>query len=81
MASDVGIRVGVDGAAEFKTAIRSMNGQMRTLDSEMRALTSGIDNLDDAEAAAAQRMDPLLNLEIWKKRLMQSSDMAMLWKN
>lgn len=57
MASDVGIRVGVDGAAEFKTAIRSMNGQMRTLDSEMRALTSGIDNLDDAEAAAAQRMD------------------------
>lgn len=57
MASDVSIRVGVDGAAEFKTAIRSMNGQMRTLDSEMRALTSGIDNLDDAEAAAAQRMD------------------------
>lgn len=57
MASDVSIRVGVDGAAELKTAIRSMNGQMRTLDSEMRALTSGIDNLDDAEAAAAQRMD------------------------
>ena len=57
MASDVSIRVGVDGAAEFKTAIRSINGQMRTLDSEMRALTSGIDNLDDAEAAAAQRMD------------------------
>lgn len=57
MASDVSIRVGVDGAAEFKTAIRSMNGQMRTLDSEMRALTSGIDNLDDAEAATAQRMD------------------------
>lgn len=57
MASDVSIRVGVDGAAEFKTAIRSMNGQMRTLDSEMRDLTSGIDNLDDAEAAAAQRMD------------------------
>jgi chromosome segregation ATPase len=57
MASDVSIRVGVDGAAEFKTAIRSMNGQIRTLDSEMRALTSGIDNLDDAEAAAAQRMD------------------------
>lgn len=59
MASDVSIRVGVDGAAEFKTAIRSMNGQMRTLDSEMRALTSGIDNLDDAEAAAAQRMDAM----------------------
>ena len=57
MPSDVSIRVGVDGASEFKTAIRSMNGQMRTLDSEMRALTSGIDNLDDAEAAAAQRMD------------------------
>lgn len=59
MASDVSIRVGVDGAAEFKTAIRSMNGQMRTLDSEMRALTSGIDNLDDAEAAAGQRMEIL----------------------
>ena len=59
MASDVSIRVGVDGANEFKTAIRSMNGQMRTLDSEMRALTSGIDNLDDAEAAAGQRMEIL----------------------
>lgn len=59
MASDVSIRVGVDGAAEFKTAIRSINGQMRTLDSEMRALTSGIDNLDDAEAAAGQRMEIL----------------------
>lgn len=56
MASDVSIRVGVDGANEFKTAIRSINGQMRTLDSEMRALVSGIDNLDDAEAAAGQRM-------------------------
>lgn len=59
MASDVSIRVGVDGAAEFRTAIRSMNSQMRTLDSEMRALTSGIDNLDDAEAAAGQRMEIL----------------------
>lgn len=59
MASDVSIRVGVDGANEFKTAIRSINGQMRTLDSEMRALTSGIDNLDDAEAAAGQRMEIL----------------------
>ena len=59
MPSDVSIRVGVDGAAEFKTAIRSINGQMRTLDSEMRALTSGIDNLDDAEAAAGQRMEIL----------------------
>lgn len=59
MASDVSIRVGVDGASEFKTAIRSINGQMRTLDSEMRALTSGIDNLDDAEAAAGQRMEIL----------------------
>lgn len=57
MASDVSIRVGVDGAAEFKTAIRSMNGQMRELDSEMRALTSGLDSVSDAEAAAAQRMD------------------------
>ena len=59
MASDVSIRVGVDGANEFRTAIRSINGQMRTLDSEMRALTSGIDNLDDAEAAAGQRMEIL----------------------
>lgn len=59
MPSDVSIRVGVDGANEFRTAIRSINGQMRTLDSEMRALTSGIDNLDDAEAAAGQRMEIL----------------------
>lgn len=59
MASDVSIRVGVDGAAEFRTAIRSMNSQMRELDSEMRALTSGINSLDDAEAAAGQRMSIL----------------------
>lgn len=59
MASDVSIRVGVDGEAEFRTAIRSMNSQMRELDSEMRALTSGINSLDDAEAAAGQRMSIL----------------------
>ena len=59
MATDVGIRVGVEGEKEFRKAISGINSQMQNLDSEMRNLVSGFDSLEDAEAATAQRMDIL----------------------
>lgn len=41
MATDVGIRVGVDGAAEFKNALKGIDAQLKNLDSEMKSTVSG----------------------------------------
>lgn len=59
MATDVGIRVGVDGAAEFKNALKGIDAQLKNLDSEMKSTVSGLDSLEDAQAAAGKRTEIL----------------------
>ena len=59
MATDVGIRVGVDGAAEFKNALKGIDAQLKNLDSEMKSTVSGLDSLEDAQAAVGKRTEIL----------------------
>lgn len=59
MATDVGIRVGVDGAAEFKNALKGIEAQLKNLDSEMKSTVSGLDSLEDAQAAVGKRTEIL----------------------
>lgn len=59
MATDVGIRVGVDGAAEFKSALKGIDAQLKNLDSEMKSTVSGLDSLEDAQAAVGKRTEIL----------------------
>jgi len=39
MAYDIGPKIGIEGEAEFRKAIRDINTTMRTLGTEMQAVT------------------------------------------
>lgn len=59
MATDVGVRIGVEGEREFRTALSAINSQIRNLNSEMRNVVSSFDGMEDAEQSAAARSDVL----------------------
>ena len=42
MATDIGPKIGLDGEKEFRAALQSMGQQLKTLDTEMRAVTSAL---------------------------------------
>lgn len=42
MANDIGIRIGVDGEKEFKTALSAINAQLKNLSSEMKATVTSM---------------------------------------
>lgn len=55
MAYDIGPRIGIDGEAEFRKELQSINQGVRTLGSEMKAVTSEfIGNEKSVEALTAQ---------------------------
>ena len=55
MATDVSIRVGVDGEAEFRSALNGINSQIRNLNSEMKSVVSGFTGMDNAEKKRLSR--------------------------
>lgn len=59
MATDVSIRVGVDGEKEFRSALNGINSQLKYLGSEMKAAVSSMNDMDDAEGRAAKQADIL----------------------
>ena len=59
MATDVSIRVGVDGEAEFRSALNGINSQIRNLNSEMKSVVSGFTGMDNAEKKTAQQTEVL----------------------
>lgn len=53
--SDITAKVGIDGASEFKSEIKGINGSLKTMGAEMDKVTSEfIGNENSAEALAAQ---------------------------
>lgn len=70
MATDVSIRVGVDGEKEFRSAITGINSQIRNLNSEMKAAVSAMSGMDDAESRVAKQSSILeRSLEAQKQKL------------
>lgn len=59
MATDLSIRVGVDGEKEFRSALNGINSQLKNLGSEMKAAVSSMNDMDDAEGRAAKQADIL----------------------
>ena len=53
MANDIGIRIGVDGEKEFKTALSAINAQLKNLSSEMKATVTSMTGMDSAESRSA----------------------------
>ena len=59
MANDIGIRIGVDGEKEFKTALSAINAQLKNLSSEMKATVTSMTGMDTAESRSAKKADIL----------------------
>ena len=63
MAVDIGPKIGIDGEKEFRQNLNNINQQLRTLGSEMKAVTSAFGDGDDAEANLAKQTG-ILNKQI-----------------
>lgn len=59
MAVDIGPKIGIDGEKEFRQALGNINQQLRTLGSEMKAVTSAFDDNDTSQEALAAQSDVL----------------------
>lgn len=70
MANDIGIRIGVDGEKEFKTALSAINAQLKNLSSEMKATVTSITGMDSAESRSAKKADILgRSIEATKQKI------------
>lgn len=67
MAVDIGPKIGIDGEAEFRKELQNINQQLRTLGSEMKAVTSSFEDGDRSEEAMAAQTD-VLNRQIDAQR-------------
>lgn len=63
MAVDIGPKIGIDGEKEFRQELNNLAQQMRTLGSEMKAVTSAFDANDKSQEALAAQTD-VLNRQI-----------------
>lgn len=67
MSVDIGPKIGIDGEKEFRQQLTNINQQIRTLGSEMKAVTSAFDEGDRSEEALAAQTD-VLNRQIDAQR-------------
>ena len=63
MSVDIGPRIGVDGEAEFRKSLANINQQIKTLGSEMKAVTSAFEGNEHSQEALAAQAD-VLNRQI-----------------
>lgn len=63
MAYDIGPKIGIEGEKEFRNAIQGINTNLKTLGTEMQAVTSAYDKNDKSTAALAARNE-VLNKQI-----------------
>lgn len=72
MAYDIGPRIGIDGEAEFRRQLQQVNTSIKTLGSEMKAVTSAfIGQEDSVEALAAQNAVLTKSINAQKEKLQQ----------
>lgn len=70
MAVDIGPKIGIDGEKEFRESLRTMGQQLKTLGTEMTAVTSAFDVDNDSQKKLAAQSDVLnRQLEVQQQRL------------
>lgn len=70
MAADIGPKIGIDGEKEFRDALKSMGQQLKTLGTEMKAVTSAFDVDNDSQKKLASQSDILSRqLEVQQQRI------------
>lgn len=72
MSVDIGPKIGIDGEAEFRKELGNINQQLRTLGSEMKAVTSSFDANDKSQEALSAQSDVLTRqIEAQESKLAQ----------
>lgn len=70
MAYDIGPKIGIDGEADFRKAIQNINTNIKTLGTEMLAVTSAYDANDKSVAALTSRNEVLVKqIDAQKEKL------------
>lgn len=70
MAVDIGPKIGIDGEKEFRESLRTMGQQLKTLGTEMKAVTSAFDVDNDSQKKLAAQSDVLnRQLEVQQQRI------------
>lgn len=77
MAVNIGPRIGIDGEEQYRKQLLDMAQQMKTLDSEMKAVTSSFDK-NTSEQEKARRTGEVLDkqMELQRKRVEALADMV-----
>lgn len=74
MAYDIGPKIGIEGEKDFRKAIQDINTNLKTLGTEMQAVTSAYDKNDKSTAALAARNEVLnKQIDAQKQKLQQLS--------
>ena len=82
MAYDIGPKIGVDGEAEFRRQLQQVNTSIKTLGSEMKAVTSAfIGQEDSIEALSAQNEVLTKTIDAQKDKLQQQQKFLELSKS
>lgn len=70
MAADIGPKIGIDGEKEFRESLRAMGQQLKTLGTEMKAVTSAFDVDNDSQKKLAAQSDVLnRQLKVQQQRI------------
>lgn len=59
MATNIGVKIGVDGAAQFKSSLRSVDTELKSLSSEMKAATAQFSGNERSQEAVTKKANIL----------------------
>lgn len=59
MAANIGVKIGIEGAAQFKQSLTSVNTELRALSSEMKAATAQFKGNENSQEALSKKADIL----------------------
>lgn len=73
MAYDIGLKIGVEGEAEFRKSINGINDEYKTLKTEMTSVTSAFDKNDKSQQNLTEQ-NKVLNkqIDLQKKKLQET---------
>ena len=75
MAYNIGIKLGVDGEAEFRRSINNINDQYKTLKTELATVTSAFDKNDKSQENLTKQNEILTKqIELQRKKVAECSD-------
>ena len=70
MGADIGVKIGIEGAAQFKQSLANVNSELRSLSAEMKAATSEFKGNESSQDAVAKKSDILArSMETAKQKI------------